>query len=100
MSSYRRSPRGLEHALESLQSQLAPASLLGEVQRVWSRAVGAGIAAEAAPVSERGGVLTVACSASVWAQELDLMAPQLLARLNELLASGSISRLRCTTLPR
>ena len=27
-----------------------------------------------APVAERDGVLTVACAAAVWAQELDLMA--------------------------
>jgi predicted nucleic acid-binding Zn ribbon protein len=40
-------------------------------------------------------VVTISCSASVWAQELDLMAPQLIARLNEALSRGSIQRLRC-----
>jgi len=31
----------------------------------------------------RGGVLTVSCTASVWAQELDLMGPSIVERLNE-----------------
>jgi Dna[CI] antecedent, DciA len=44
-------------------------------------------------------VVTVSCSASVWAQELDLMAPVILERLNRLLHAGRVSRLRCVTLP-
>jgi len=42
----------------------------------------------------------VSCSASVWAQELDLMAPAILERLNSALRSGRVSRLRCVALPR
>jgi predicted nucleic acid-binding Zn ribbon protein len=58
------------------------------------------IAAEATPVSERGGVLTISCSASVWAQELDLMGPVVLERLNALLRRGEkLSRLRCVAVP-
>ena len=68
---------------------------LADVQRRWPGAVGEAIAAEAAPVRERGGVLTVSCSASVWAQELDLMAPQILCRLNELLGEARVQKLRC-----
>jgi len=41
----------------------------------------------------------VSCSASVWAQELDLMAPAILERLNQPLRSGRVSRLRCVALP-
>ena len=33
--------------------------------------------------------------ASVWAQELDLMAPQIVGRLNEALARDAVRRLRC-----
>ena len=55
------------------------------MQRAWHGAVGAAIAGEAQPTAERGGVVTVSCSASVWAQELDLMAPAILERLNALL---------------
>ena len=99
MTPYRRSPRPLSLALEHIRDELEPDSLLADVQRAWPGAVGAGIAAEAQPTSERGGVVTVSCSASVWAQELDLMAPAILERLNLLLRSGRVTRLRCVALP-
>lgn len=95
MTIYRRSPRPVAAALAPLRSAWVPATLLGEVQAVWSDAVGALIAAEARPVSERGGVVTIACSAAVWAQELDLLSTTLLVRLNECLRDGGITRLRC-----
>ena len=98
MTHYRRSPRSLAPALGQLRDAVAPATLLAEVQRAWPEAVGAAIAAEATPTRERGGVLTVSCSASVWAQELDLMAPQILAALNERLDRGPLTRLRCLAL--
>ena len=99
MTSYRRSPRPLSFALDRVRDELEPESLLAEVQRAWRGAVGAAIAGEAQPTSERRGVVTVSCSASVWAQELDLMAPMILDRLNELLRSGRVARLRCVALP-
>ena len=100
MTSYRRSPRPLSIALDEIRDELEPDSLLAEVQRVWQGAVGMAIAGEAQPSAERGGVVTVSCSASVWAQELDLMAPAILERLNSALRSGRVSRLRCVALPR
>ena len=99
MTGYRRSPRPLTLALDQIRDELEPDSLLAEVQRVWREAVGAAIAQEAQPTSERGGILTISCSASVWAQELDLMGPAIVGRLNQLLRSGEISRLRCVSLP-
>jgi predicted nucleic acid-binding Zn ribbon protein len=93
----RRAPRPLASALAPLQESLAPKTLLAEVQRVWPEAAGAAIAREAAPVSERAGVVTVACAASVWAQELDLMAPLLIERLNASIGAGEVRRLRCVT---
>jgi predicted nucleic acid-binding Zn ribbon protein len=99
MSPHRRSPRPLGFALERMQAGLAPDTLLAEVQQAWDEAVGAGIAAAAQPTSERAGVVTVSCVASVWSHELDLMAPVLIERLNERLARGRVSRLRCVTLP-
>lgn len=95
MTSYRRAPRSLTPALEALCDAVAPATLLAEIQRVWPEAVGPAIAAEAVPSREQAGVLTVSCSASVWAQELDLMAPVILARLGELLDGAELQRLRC-----
>jgi predicted nucleic acid-binding Zn ribbon protein len=99
MTRRRRSPRTLEMAMEQVRDELAPDTLLAEVQRIWGDAVGQAIAVEARPTAERGGALTVSCSAAVWAQELDLMAPVILQRLNERLGGGKLTRLRCVTLP-
>jgi predicted nucleic acid-binding Zn ribbon protein len=99
MTYYRRSPRPLASALGPLQVELAPDTLLAAVQRAWPGVVGETIAAQAQPVAERGGVLTVACAASVWAQELDLMGPELIERLNSTLRKGSLTRLKCVTTP-
>jgi len=93
----RRAPRPLSSAIAPLQASLAPKTLLAEVQRAWPAAAGAAIAREATPVSERGGVVTVACAASVWAQELDLMAPLLIGKLNAAIGVGEVTRLRCVT---
>ena len=93
----RAAPRPLTAALSELTAALAPASTLARVQEVWEGAVGPGIAACARPTAERGGVLTVACEAAVWAQELDLMADALIPRLNAALGAESIRELRCRT---
>jgi predicted nucleic acid-binding Zn ribbon protein len=99
MSPHRRSLRPMSIALEGVRDELAPQTVLASVQRVWREAVGETIAAEAQPTGERGGTVTVSCSASVWAQELDLMAPAIVARLNQLLDGASIARLRCVSVP-
>jgi predicted nucleic acid-binding Zn ribbon protein len=87
----------MERALGMLADELAPQTPLADVQRAWPEVVGPLIAAQAQPTAERGGVVTVSCSASVWAQELDLMSVAIVERLNEALPSGAISRLRCVT---
>jgi predicted nucleic acid-binding Zn ribbon protein len=99
MTRWRRTPRQIAFALDKARDQWEPETLLAEIQRVWSDAVGPAISAEALPSNERGGVLTVSCSASVWAQELDLMGPSIVDRLNVLLRAGQIARLRCVTTP-
>jgi predicted nucleic acid-binding Zn ribbon protein len=93
----RRAPRPLAAAIGPLQDALAPATLLADVQRAWPAVAGPAIAREAMPTAARGGVLTIACSASVWAQELDLMAPLLLERLNAAIDGPKVERLRCVT---
>jgi predicted nucleic acid-binding Zn ribbon protein len=99
VSPHRRSLRPLALALEDVRDELAPATVLADVQRAWAGAVGSTIAAEATPTSERGGIVTVSCSASVWAQELDLMSPVILERLNGMLHGAVIGRLRCVAVP-
>jgi predicted nucleic acid-binding Zn ribbon protein len=90
-------PRPLARAIESFAAALTPASTLARVQGCWEDSVGAAIAAAAHPVAERDGVLTVRCDAAVWSQELDLMAPELLGRLNGALGGELLHKLRCRT---
>jgi predicted nucleic acid-binding Zn ribbon protein len=87
----------LSVALQDLNSTLAPATTLARVQELWERTTGPAIAANAIPTAERDGVLTVRCAAAVWAQELDLMAVDLLPRLNAALGGQVIRELRCRT---
>ena len=50
--SHRRSPRPMGEALGLLADELAPRTLLGDVQRAWPGVVGPSIAAEAQPTAE------------------------------------------------
>jgi predicted nucleic acid-binding Zn ribbon protein len=95
MPSYRRSPRPLAPALERLADDLAPRTLLADVQRIWPAAVGEDLARQSTPTSERAGTVTVSCADAMWAQELDLMSPQILAELNARLGERSLTKLRC-----
>jgi predicted nucleic acid-binding Zn ribbon protein len=91
----RAAPRPLALALEDLRDRLAPATPLAAVQRAWSDAAGPVVAREATPVSERAGLVTVACRSAVWAQELDLLAPTLVEGLNARLDGVEVRSLRC-----
>jgi predicted nucleic acid-binding Zn ribbon protein len=96
----RRSPRPVASVLSELTAALAPATPLAAVQGVWERVVGGTVAAQGSPVALRDGVLTVSCRASVWAQELELMGPELAAALNAELGSDEVLKLRCRATPR
>jgi predicted nucleic acid-binding Zn ribbon protein len=76
----RLAPRALSVALEGVVRHAEPATLLARAQAAWPQVAGARNAAQGAPVSERDGVVTVACRSAVWAQEFELLAPDLLAR--------------------
>lgn len=93
-------PRSLADALSAVRAEVAPLTLLAAVQEEWPRAAGELAARQGDPVSEREGVVTIACRSATWAQELDLMAPVLHARLREALAGGpfeeALSALRFT----
>lgn len=97
--SRRRAPRPAAAAVEALAGALAPQTLLGDVQRVWPAAVGDVVAAHATPTGERDGTLVIACDAAVWAQELDLMGPELVERLNAVLGTPRVRALRCQAAP-
>ncbi|MEX0993133.1 MAG: DUF721 domain-containing protein [Solirubrobacterales bacterium] len=84
-----RGPRPLTPALARLRAGLAPATALAAVQEVWSEAVGPEIAREAQPASERRSSIVVECDSATWAAELEMMAPELLERLNEALPEST-----------
>jgi predicted nucleic acid-binding Zn ribbon protein len=93
----RRGLRSFAPALEDVARRAAPTTTLGRVQACWAQAVGVGVAAESEPSAERDGVLTVVCTSSVWAQELELLSADLLDRLNGALGAGEepiVRRLR------
>jgi predicted nucleic acid-binding Zn ribbon protein len=87
--SRRRTPRPISAAIGEALERAEPATLLAAVQSAWAGAVGEAVAREATPVSERSGVVTVACSSSAWAQELDLLAAQIVAKISPELPSGT-----------
>ena len=86
-------PRPVSFALEQLADQLEPPTPLAAVQRAWPRAAGA-FATVSEPVSERDGVVVIACDSAVWAQELELMSEVVVAKLNETLGRPAVKRLR------
>ena len=97
----RLAPRPLSAVLQGVARGAEPATLLARVQAVWPEVAGPGLSASATPVSERDGVVTVACESAVWAQELELLGPDLLTRFGDALASqpgrpagGSVKKLR------
>ena len=91
----RLAPRRLGVPVQAFTADLAPATTLARVQEIWERVLGPAIAASARPSTERDGVLTVICEAAVWAQELDLMGPELIGRLNAELGDDTLRQLRC-----
>jgi predicted nucleic acid-binding Zn ribbon protein len=101
--SVRRGPRPLATALGEARRGAQPITLLAGVQGAWESVAGARVAEEAEPVAERDGVVTISCRSATWAQELDLLSPELLRRLNAaLFAPGQdlptapVKRLRFT----
>ena len=97
---WRRAPVPLAGAVEQLAARLEPQTPLSAVQRVWPEVAGEAVAAEAEPVSERAGTVTIACRSAVWAQELTLLAPDLVRRLNQALGAPRVRELRCTAAAR
>jgi predicted nucleic acid-binding Zn ribbon protein len=97
----RLAPRPIGAALEAAVGAARPAGLLAAVQSAWPDAAGPVLSAAATPLAEREGTVTVHCESAVWAQELEMLGPDLVGRLNERLASlaggaepGRVERLR------
>jgi predicted nucleic acid-binding Zn ribbon protein len=93
----RRAPRPIAQALDAFTATIEPATTLAAVQAAWAPTVGDAIAAHCSPVAERGGVLEVVCDEAVWAAELELLGPDLVARLSASEGLAAITALRCRT---
>jgi predicted nucleic acid-binding Zn ribbon protein len=89
-----REPRPIAEALQRVVARAAPATTIARVQSCWETVAGEIVAAEAEPVSERDGVVTVACRSAVWAGELELLTPDLVEALNGALGTPSVRALR------
>jgi predicted nucleic acid-binding Zn ribbon protein len=90
----RRTLTPISGALDALTQQLAPPTLLAEVQRAWPEAAGDTFAPHSEPWAERDGEVVVACPEAVRAQELDLMSDLVVERLNRALGRPAVRRLR------
>ncbi len=78
----RHGPRPIGEALRKIGQEATPPTLLARIQAVWPDVAGPAISAEAQPVAERAGTVTIACRSATWASELELLAPDLLEKLN------------------
>jgi len=78
--------------LEGLLEQRGMEQKLREYRawQIWEQVVGGQIARHARPLRLREGVLEVRVDQPVWMQQLQLMAPQILAKLNRALGEELI----------
>lgn len=74
---------------EGWSTDISVHALLGR----WPSLVGDAVAQHSAPESFAAGVVTVRADSTAWASQLRLLAPMLLARLNDALGDGTIKRI-------
>jgi predicted nucleic acid-binding Zn ribbon protein len=87
--SRRSAPRPAAEALRLARQRAVPKTRLAALQAAWGGVVGAQLAERAQPVSERARKVTIECTDTVWAQELDLMQGELLDRLRARLGDSA-----------
>ncbi|MGW1025539.1 DUF721 domain-containing protein [Streptomyces sp. NPDC002577] len=93
-----RDPMALGAAINRLITERGwetPAAVGGVMGR-WPQIVGADLARHCVPqrYDEDERVLTVVCDSTAWATQLRLLAPQLVARLNEDLGHGTVKLIK------
>jgi len=90
-------PVGVAEALEGYLARSGLARRIGQAQVIpdWPRLVGPQIAAVAVPESvSPDGVLFVRVATSSWMNELQLMTPEIMARINAGRGAGRITTIR------
>jgi len=95
----RRRKRAEPKELKDLVQKVYPSKEPDDVKAIrafgfWDKAVPASVAANARPVAFVRGTLIVHAATTVWAQEIDLLAPQLLASLKKLAPRSGVRRLK------
>ena len=81
---------GIGGVLQGLLQQKGMSARLREYRawQLWNEVVGPQIAAHAQPCGIRDGILEIKVDQPVWMQQLQLLKPKLLARLNERLGDA------------
>ena len=67
---------------------------IAELAMAWSRIVGPRLAAETAPASLEGGVLTVSATNGPWGAQARFLHEEIRARANEALGSRAVTSVR------
>lgn len=67
---------------------------VGGVFGNWARIVGREVAEHTAPTAFEDGEVVVAADSAAWAQQVRLLAPTLVRRLNEELGDGTVRRVK------
>jgi len=87
--------RPLNSALESWRpAPAAGGDPLAAIAAAWTAIVGARVAQHSAPLGLEKGVLLVGTRSAAWSQQLEFLAPQILARIAESLPQAAVTRLR------
>ena len=67
---------------------------LAKLHRQWAKAVGASVAAHAQPESLKGGRLTLIVDSHPWMNQLSLLSPGIIEKVNEALGAEEVTELR------
>ena len=76
------------------RSALAPGLREQDALSAWPDIVGPAIAGHSTAIALAQGVLLIAVDSSVWAQELSMLRPKILAAFDERLGPGHVRNLR------
>jgi len=91
-----RDPQPIGRSVDDLVGErgwTAPLAV-GGVEGRWPEIVGADVAQHCVPESFEAGQLTVRADSTAWATQVRLLAPTLLARLNDDLGAGTVTHLQ------
>lgn len=89
----------LKRASETLKEAIKQLGIEHKINQAraivyWDEVVGKRIAAHAEPYLVRDGILFVSTSSSTWSQELSLIQPRLLQKLNQYLGEPIVKQIR------